>query len=226
MTRATTSAPRRFKGKSHVSSNYDRLSRWYDLMSGPFESRWRDLAVRRLNIAPGQAVLEIGCGTGHGLIKLAEATGTAGRVYGVDLAAGMCRVARARVTRSGLMQASVIQGAAAALPCATGCFTAVFMSFTLELFGGAAAARVLSECRRVLGADGRLGVVSLERRGRDTLITRAYDWAGQRFPEWIDCHPIPVADLLSGNGFRPIDMIQGAIGGLPVAVVIAQKIGL
>lgn len=224
MTRAMTSLPRHFEGKSHASSSYDKLSRWYDLLSGPFESRWRDLALRRLNIAPGQAILEIGCGTGHGLVRLAEATGSTGRVYGVDLSAGMCDVARERVERSGRPWTYVIQGDVTTLPFATGSFGAAFMSFTLELFSSEAAAFVLGECRRVLAADGRLGVVSLDRRERDTVVTRLYDWAGQRFPEWVDCHPIPVADTLSGRGFPPMEVIRGSMGGLPVAIVIAQKV--
>lgn len=219
-----TSVSEPFEGKSHAPSTYDDLSRWYDLLSGPFEARWRDLAARRLNVAVGQVVLEIGCGTGHGLVRLAEAVGPTGRVYGVDLSAGMCRVARARVARSGRPGISVIQGDAAALPFAAGCFSVIFMSFTLELFSSEAIAGVLAECRRVLVADGRLGVVALERRERATIMARLYEWAGRRFPKWIDCRPIAVADTLSGHGFNPTEVIRGSVGGLPVAIVIAEKI--
>ncbi len=223
MSRVSASARGDMTGGPHAVSNYDKLSRWYDLMSGPFESRWRDLAVRRLNLAAGQTVLEIGCGTGRGLIRLAEATETTGRIYGVDLSGGMCRVARTRVARSGRPEVAVIQGDAAALPFASGSFSAVFMSFTLELFSSEVAAPVLTECHRVLQASGRLGVVTLEQRGPATSIMRLYGWASERFPKWIDCRPIPVADWLSGHGFHLTEMIQGSIGGLPVAIVIAQK---
>lgn len=206
-------------------SNYDRLSRWYDLLSGPFESKWRDLAIRRLNVAADETVLEIGCGTGHALIRLAEAAGTASVVVGVDLSAGMCRVARARIARSGLAQVFILQGDAAALPFRPGTFAAAFMSFTLELFSPELTRQVLAECRRVLGASGRLGVVALDRREYATVMTRLYDWARQRFPKWIDCHPIPVVDLLSRHGFDPTETIRGSVGGLPVAIVIARKTG-
>ncbi len=219
-----TSVPERFEGKSHASSTYDHLSRWYDLLSGPFESRWRDLAVRRLDVAVGQVVLEIGCGTGRGLVRLAEAVGPTGRVYGTDLSAGMCRVAGSRVERSGKSAVTVVQGDAAKLPFAAGCFSAVFMSFTLELFSSEVIAVVLAECRRVLVADGRLGVVALERRERATIMARLYEWAGRRFPKWIDCRPIAVVDTLSGLGFNPKEVIRGSVGGLPVAIVVAEKI--
>lgn len=209
--------------RQRFPSNYDRLSRWYDLLSGPFESKWRDLAVRRLNVAADETVLEIGCGTGHALVRLAKAAGTASVVVGVDLSAGMCRVARARVARAGLTRVSILQGDAVALPFRPGAFAAVFMSFTLELFNYEIARQVLAECHRVLVASGRLGVVALDRREHATIVTRLYDWAGRRFPEWIDCHPIPVADTLSQHGFEPTETIRGSVGGLPVAVVIARK---
>lgn len=205
-----------------AASNYDRLSRWYDLLSGPFESRWRDRAARQLNVTPGQTVLEIGCGTGWGLIRLAEAAGTTGRVYGVDLSAGMCRVAHSRVHESGRVTASVIRGDAQRLPLASGGFNAIFMSFTLELFSSQSAAVVLAECRRVLAPQGRLAVVALDRPARATLTSRLYDWASRRFPAWIDCHPVAVVDILRGSGFNPIELIRGAIAGLPVAIVIAE----
>lgn len=204
-------------------SNYDRLSRWYDLLSGPFESKWRDLTVRRLNITADETILEVGCGTGHALVRLAKAAGMASVVVGVDLSAGMCRVARARVARAGLTQVSIIQGDAATLPFRPGAFAAVFMSFTLELFNYEIARQVLAECHRVLAASGRLGVVALDRRERATVITQLYDWVGRRFPGWIDCHPIPVADTLSQHGFDPTETIYGSSGGLPVAVIVARK---
>jgi demethylmenaquinone methyltransferase/2-methoxy-6-polyprenyl-1,4-benzoquinol methylase len=176
-----------------------------------------------LDLRLGERVLEIGPGTGALLVELARRAGAA---WGVDLSLGMCRVAQARLARARVSSsAAALCGDAERLPFATGAFDAIFMSFTLELFDNEVAAWVLAECGRVLAANGRLGVIAMERRGRATLITRLYDWAGQRFPQWIDCHPIPLADTLLGNGFRPSNVTQGAIGGLPMAIVIAQKIG-
>ena len=44
---------------------------------------------KRLDLKPGDHVLEIGCGTGRNLPYLRDAVGPQGRVYGVDISAGM-----------------------------------------------------------------------------------------------------------------------------------------
>src|SRR5262249_56697749 len=55
----------------------------------------RRRAAARLNLKPGDRVLEIGCGTGRNFPFLREAVGRKGRVYGVDFSTGMLRRARA-----------------------------------------------------------------------------------------------------------------------------------
>ena len=51
------------------------MSRSYDLFAGAFEKRLRNKALERLGITEGEAVLEIGFGTGHCLEQIAEAVG-------------------------------------------------------------------------------------------------------------------------------------------------------
>ena len=54
--------------KSQARSTYNRLSRWYDLLAGGFEGKFRDAGLGRLAPGPGQIVLEIGFGTGHSIV--------------------------------------------------------------------------------------------------------------------------------------------------------------
>jgi demethylmenaquinone methyltransferase/2-methoxy-6-polyprenyl-1,4-benzoquinol methylase len=61
----------------------------------------RARAVARLNLKPGERVLEIGCGTGRNFPFLREAVGPTGTVYGVDLSSGMLRRAREGCQREG-----------------------------------------------------------------------------------------------------------------------------
>jgi ubiquinone/menaquinone biosynthesis C-methylase UbiE len=81
--------------------------------SGGFvEARTRgvnDLLLARSAIAPGESVLEIGCGTGATTVPLAEAVGQHGRVVGVDISEPMLTGARRRTAASGLGNITLVQ---------------------------------------------------------------------------------------------------------------------
>jgi demethylmenaquinone methyltransferase/2-methoxy-6-polyprenyl-1,4-benzoquinol methylase len=66
------------------------------------------LALKR-----GDRVLEIGCGTGRNLPYLREAVGPEGRIYGVDLSAGMLARAHALCERNCWSNVTMIQTDAA-----------------------------------------------------------------------------------------------------------------
>lgn len=61
----------------------------------------RDRLIRELGAAPGQSVVEVGCGTARNLIKIAEAYPGA-RLYGFDASREMLKTAEESVARAGL----------------------------------------------------------------------------------------------------------------------------
>ncbi len=210
--------------RASVQANYDRLSRWYDLLTGPFEGRYRRAGLRALGVQPGEAALEIGFGTGHGLLALAEAAGEGGRVCGVDLSSGMCRAARRRLGRARLDGSAMLTRAdALRLPFAGSSFDAILMSFTLELFEDAEIPLVLQECRRVLRPGGRLGVVAMARAARPGLMSRLYLWLHERLPSYVDCRPIDAGLSLAEAGLSVRVTAALTMGGLRVSVVVACK---
>ena len=81
-------------------------------------------------------MLEIGFGTGHCLVALAEGVGPHGRVVGLDISDGMLSIARQRLQQEGLSErVSLHLGDAADLDfIEAGSLDGIFMSFTLELF--------------------------------------------------------------------------------------------
>lgn len=206
-----------------AQASYDRLSGFYDWLAKsemPFNRR----GVELLEICSGQTVLEIGYGTGHNLLQLAGLVGVSGRVAGVDLSSGMARVAGARLSKSG--QGQRVQrglGDARLLPYPGGCFDAVFMAFTLELFSPQDISRVLHEVHRVLRVGGRLGVVALSQPDAPGLMVRVYEWFHRTWPNIVDCHPIPAAQLLRQNGFSIRELERKMMWGLPVELVCAAK---
>jgi ubiquinone/menaquinone biosynthesis C-methylase UbiE len=67
-----------------------------------FWDRFGSATVSRLPLAPGAFVLDLCCGAGASAIPAAHAVGPAGRVLGIDAAAPMLELARARAARQGL----------------------------------------------------------------------------------------------------------------------------
>ena len=85
---------------------YHRQRHIYDL-SRKFYLLGRDEAIVRLRPASGDRVLEIGCGTGRNLVKLAKAYPEA-RLFGLDVSREMLATASASTARSGLASRIVL----------------------------------------------------------------------------------------------------------------------
>jgi ubiquinone/menaquinone biosynthesis C-methylase UbiE len=201
--------------------NYDRLSRWYELFSSA-EQHFAKTGLTLLNLQRDERVLEIGFGTGHALINLADSVGGMGRVYGIDLSPGMGAVANRRIHSSRKEAGISIQlGNVFFLPYPEQSFHAAFMSFVLELFSGREIPFVLSECRRILVSGGRLGVVSLAKK--ETRSVEIYEWFHFRFPNVVDCRPINIHPFLEKGGFEIINTVTDSLWGLPVEAVVARK---
>jgi ubiquinone/menaquinone biosynthesis C-methylase UbiE len=83
--------------RAFVAQRYDRIAGLIGVFDRLFflPPHLRRRAATRLNLKPGDRVLEIGCGTGRNFPFLREAVGRKGRVYGVDFSPGMLRRARA-----------------------------------------------------------------------------------------------------------------------------------
>ena len=61
-----------------------------------FSGSLNRLAIEKLGLEPGDAVLDIGCGTGALIPALVEAVGPQGRVVAMDFSARMVAIARKR----------------------------------------------------------------------------------------------------------------------------------
>jgi ubiquinone/menaquinone biosynthesis C-methylase UbiE len=212
------------RSKQEARASYDRMSRWYDMLSGRFESIYRETGLRKLSAREGEMVLEVGFGTGHCILALAQAVGDKGKVYGIDISEGMCNIALSRIKKSGLTERVELHcGDATHLPFKANCFDAVFMSFALELFDTPEIPLILDECRRVLRSDGRICVVSMSKKAKYGVMVKLYEWFHRRFPSFVDCRPIFVQKALEREGFRIQDASEMSMWGLPVEIVLARK---
>ena len=208
--------------KEEARSSYNKLSRWYDLISGSSEKKYRDIGLQKLAARPGERILEIGFGTGHCILSLAEAVGDSGHVCGIDLSDGMLAIARDRLERAGLQGRVDLQaGDALALPYESDGFDGVFMSFTLELFDTPEIPLLLEQCRRVLKAGGRIAVVTLVKK--PGMAVRIYEWFHEKMPSAVDCRPILAQEALAAAGFSLGEVTALSMWGLPVEIILAHK---
>jgi ubiquinone/menaquinone biosynthesis C-methylase UbiE len=79
-------------------AQYRRRARIYDLELALFEPIRRN-AIARLALERGDAVLDVGCGTGLSLALLREGVGAKGRIIGIEQSPEMIEQARHRVAR-------------------------------------------------------------------------------------------------------------------------------
>lgn len=213
------------RSKEEAKASYDKMSKWYDILPGRFEKKYRDAGLQKLSAKEGEIVLEIGFGTGHCVLALAQSVGNSGKVYGIDISEGMCNITRSRVEKAELPERVELKcGDAAKLPFETNFFDAIFMSFTLELFDTPEIPIVLYECRRVLRRGGRICVVAMSKKGKSNVIMRLYEWAHRKLPSYVDCRPIFVQKALEDAVFQILDATEVPLWGLQGEIAVAKKV--
>ncbi len=94
--RTRQSFSKRHSNQSAMQRLYGARAPSYDAELQPFEPL-RALAIQRLELQPGQSVLDIGCGTGLSFEPLLASVGVAGKVTGIEQNADMLSKARQRL---------------------------------------------------------------------------------------------------------------------------------
>ncbi|MDF1532774.1 MAG: methyltransferase domain-containing protein [ANME-2 cluster archaeon] len=212
------------RSKAESKAAYDRMSTWYDLLTGGSEKKFREAGLEKLDTREGEVILELGFGTGHCISAIAKAVGDTGKVYGIDLSEGMLEITSGRLAKAGLLErAELTCGDATALPYPDNFFDAVFMSFTLELFDTPVIPVVLQQCKRVLKPGGRICVVAMAGSSNPGTMMRVYEWAHRNFEKYVDCRPIFVGQVLEDASFTNLDTTMLSLWGLPVKIVLAKK---
>jgi SAM-dependent methyltransferase len=139
-----------------------------------------------LGARPGEAVIDVGCGTGTALFALAEVVGRDGRAVGVDSSTGMIAVAEQRRPPS----VEVVCASATALPFADDAFDAYRAERVYQHLDDPKLA--LAEARRVLRSGG-------------CIVLAEPDWEGLLLDE-----PEP---LLMRNAVTAVSARAGATVG-------------
>jgi ubiquinone/menaquinone biosynthesis C-methylase UbiE len=217
-----SSISRVVRSKDEAKASYNKMSRWYDMVAGSSEKKYRDIGLEKLDAQPGEHILEIGYGTGHCVLALATAVTESGRVCGVDISEGMNQIAEERIEDAGLSDRVDLQvGDASSLPFPPESFDGVFMSFTLELFDTPEIPQVLQQCYEVLRPGGRIAVVSMVKK--PGKVVDIYEWFHEKMPTAVDCRPIHAQSDLTTAGFTIQEVTSLSMWGLPVEIILASK---
>jgi ubiquinone/menaquinone biosynthesis C-methylase UbiE len=166
-------------------SEFDRGARLYESVVAPFTRPVHQEAlvfIRRL-LPAGAKILDLGCGPGLELCRLAELFPD-GEVVGIDLAAEMIAAAHKAARERGRSNTSFFQADVTKLPQHfTGRFDAVHCSFAFHHYSEPLAA--LQEMQRVLHRDGKAIVIDGGTLWANTLSAPFAKWAD---PGWVRFH--------------------------------------
>jgi len=137
-----------------VEGVYDKLAKVYDLFFGPTLHPGRLRAIDRMNIQPGERVLEVGVGTGINLsLYPRQAT-----VTGIDFSSSMLEKARERAARPGASPVRLLQMDAADLRFADNSFDVVYAPYLISVVPDPV--KVAQEMHRVCRPGGRIIILN------------------------------------------------------------------
>ncbi|MER8504679.1 MULTISPECIES: methyltransferase domain-containing protein [unclassified Mesorhizobium] len=182
----------------HRAAGYDWLARVLTLGR---EGRFREHMLRLAKLRPGEAVLDVACGTGTLAIAAKRLVGSDGGVTGVDASAEMIERARAKAKRSGL-DLTFVNGTAQKLPFKDAQFDIVIGTLMLHHLSKPVRSAFVREAARVLKPTGRLLLIDFGRPVRKSRLPRLHRHGH------VDMNGI--ASLLTESGFKVGDI--GAVG--------------
>ena len=212
--------------EAQVRTMFDRIAGVYDrmnrVMTAGLDRRWRERAVERAGLEPGQDALDVCCGTGDLAFELARAVGPDGRVVGCDFSEAMLELAREKEEAARVAgPASNGAGGGSApvefewadaldLPYADGSFDAVTVGFGVRNLVDLEAG--LRELARVLRPGGRLVILEITQPTRPPLSVF--------FSLWFD-RVVPLLGAVAGDS-DAYNYLPDSVRSFPPPARLAQ----
>ena len=195
---------------------FDRVAGRYDLlnsvMSAGLHHSWRARAADRADLRPGDAVLDVCCGTGDFSLELAKRVFPGGSVVGCDFSEPMLDLAREKAERNGAESVRFEWADALSLPYDDARFDAVTVGFGVRNLADLDAG--LREMRRVLRPEGRLAILEITQPTRPPLSTF--------YSLWFD-RAVPILGALAG-GQEAYSYLPESVRSFPSPRDLAEKL--
>jgi demethylmenaquinone methyltransferase / 2-methoxy-6-polyprenyl-1,4-benzoquinol methylase len=214
--------------ETQVRAMFDRIAGVYDVMNSVMtvgmHHRWRSRAADLAAVGPGDAALDVACGTGDLSLELASRVGPSGRVVGSDFSEEMLSLARKKAGD----EVEFEWGNALDLSYADDSFDAATVGFGARNFSDLAVG--LREMVRVVRPGGRVVVLEITtphkpplswffRAWFDTVVPRLGRLAGDPdaytyLPSSVRRFPGPreLAAVMADSGLRDVGWILTAGG--------------
>lgn len=139
-------------------------------------------AINHAKVQPGEVCVDLGCGRGNDVIRLAEDAGSTGHAYGIDISDGMIQKAMANLARFDVENASIIKAELEKLPLEENKVNLVISNCTINHASDKQA--VWNEIYRILQPGGRFVVSDIYATSpiadeyRNDPVAVAECWAG------------------------------------------------
>ncbi len=162
----------------------------------------RKTTVKAARLKAGEAVLDVGCGTGDLTLRAARRVGAEGRAAGIDASPNMIKIARrkaAKKSRDVDFRVAPIED----LPFTDGEFDAALSSLMIHHLPDDLKLRGLAEVRRVLKPGGRLVVVDLK-PGKG-IVGFLSHLMGHRLP---GDYAEQLRSIISEAGFEDVEILE------------------
>lgn len=208
---------------------YDRIGRLQDT-----QRFYEDPAIRRLvelgDFGHGDAVFELGCGTGRlAATLLSSVLPSSAEYMAVDVSPKMVRIASRRLLPwAERATVKLLEPPALSLPGDTASRDRFLATYVFDLLSLEHAEALLAESARLLVQGGLIALVSLTNgtTAASRLVCSVWNSAALRWPELVGgCRSIELMDLLTDPPWSVRHQEVVVRFGVPSEVVIAERNG-
>lgn len=198
-------------GVLHRATLYD-VGIW--LLTLGRERRFRERLLAPARLQPGEAVLDVGCGTGSLAMLARQQVGAAGVVAGIDAAPEMIARARRKANKARL-DIQFETASADALPYANAHFDAVLCTVALHHLPRAVRSVAVAEMARVMRPAGRVFLADFVFGHKPSVVGMLHHQHGLR--------PNALTELVEAAGLRVAE--RGSLGKWDLEYVVARAGG-
>lgn len=125
-----------YSKEERVHNVFEKISDKYDVMNSIISFQrhkaWRKDTMKKMNVRPGSAALDVCCGTADWTVALSRAVGPKGKVVGLDFSRNMLKIGEQKVADLQLENIELIHGNAMELPFEDNTFDYVTIGFGLR----------------------------------------------------------------------------------------------